>query len=362
MGRAFKHPTVSGCKLKDENYNGRLSQTKLLYQKFRDIDAAIGKNMVRSIDKMTYANDAAVQAEWVASDAAATSGVAATRNTSNQIEGSSQVLFTTGTGSFSSDVTVTKSLTRDTGNYFEDYYAKAGCINLEPYNYIGFGIYTGAATAAGDLDIILTDIDGNTLTQDIPAIDSNHATVNYTVDLKLSDFSGSGKLKNIASVAFKFNSSMGTSETVNIDDIIAYKYSNGFGPAFGDLIPVELNEDSVVRGMIAKHSEDGLVPKAVSANDGDEEAYGIFCGSGDTGDIVLVQVNGLALQECASLTSLERGDSLSPGANSGYTVSQSAATQADAFAKFHSPFPSGDSPAQYHLIRVQLGHSGATPS
>lgn len=362
MGRAFKHPTVSGCKLKDEDYNGRLSQTKLLYQKFRDVDAAIGKNMVRSLDKMTYASDAAVQAEWVASDDAAASGVAATRNTSNQIEGSSQVLFTTGTGTFASDVTVTKSLDRDTANYFEDYYAKSGCINLEPYNYVGFAIYTGAATAAGDLDIILTDIDGNTLTQDIPAIDSNHATVNYTVDLKLSDFSGTGKLKNIASIAFKFNSAMGTSETVNIDDIIAYKYSNGFGPAFGDLIPVELNEDSVVRGMIAKHSEDGLVPKAVSANDADEEAFGIFCGSGDTGDTVLVQVSGLALQECASLTTLEAGDYVAPGADSGYTVSESADTGADAFATFKSPFPSGDTPDQYHLIRVLLGTGGGVPS
>jgi len=362
MTRMYEHPTINGKRLVDDEYDTRLSRTRVLYEQFMRIDDALAKNRVRSIDKMTYTNDTAVQAAWVASDSVAASGVAATRNTSDEVEGDSQVLFTTGTGTFASDVTVSHSLTRDTGNHFEDKFTKSGSINLEPYNYIGFGIYTGAVTAGGDLDIILTDKDGQTLTQDIPAIDGDHDQTNQVIDLKLSDFSGNGRLRYISSIAFKFNSSMGTSETVNIDDIMVYKYSNGFGPAFGDLIPVELNEDSVVRGMIAAHSEDGIVPKAVSANDGDEEAFGIFCGSGDTGDVVLVQVSGLALQECASLTTLEVGDYVAPGADSGYTISESAGTGADAFATFIGPFPSTDTAGQYHLARILLGTGGGVPS
>jgi len=344
--------------------HGRQSLAKTLEDAFADIKDVLQTNKVRVIDAMTYASDATAIAAWVASNAVATSGIAVSRNTTQYVEGTSSVLFTTGTSTYTADVTVTKTLSPDSTTYLEDGDSKGFGQNWAPYNYLGFPYYAGEAHDAADVDIILTDADGNTATYSFPAVTTNYVTVYNYLDVAFSDFTESGAFnwERVKYIAFMFDDGMGTSETLTVDQIAIYKFSNGHGPAHGNLIKGMLTEASVARGMLAKFDPTyGVLHGYKSANAADEEVVGIFCSDGDAGDTCFIQISGMALVEVGeSPASWEVCDGLAAGNNSGYTVVNAAATMADAFASYVCPI--AGSVAQYSLAWIRIGNPGGTPS
>lgn len=348
--------------LKDANY-GKMSREAMIEKQLELIEGALNIQKIRVIDTMTYASTPLAAAAWVASDAVSTTGITVATDTTNEVEGTACVSFTTGSSTFAADVTVRKTLSWDLTNYPNDDKRAKGYQNWQDYNYIGFVKYAGAASGATDMDIIIRDVNNNSATQNIPATDANHATKHEKVDLALADFTMSTGFdwKMVKDIAFVFTSAMGTSEAISIDEILLYQISNGYGPAYGTFIPTILGEDSVTRGMIMKLATTGSRVYGVSANDGDEEVFGIACGDGDTGDVILVQTTGPAIVEFANTASLEVGDGLGCSDDGGLYWIECAGTNADNVARFNGPFHTGDTVDQYYLGWIEL-KPGGTPS
>ena len=339
---------------------GKMSREAMVEKQLDKIADALNGQRTRLIDSMTYASTGLAAAAWVATDAVAGTGVTVTADTTNEVEGTACVLFTTGTDSFNADVTVRKTLSADRSTYPEDK-RKKGYQDWRNYNYIGFVKFAGAASAAGDMGIIIRDINNNSATQDVPVSDANHATIHEKVDLELSEFTTSTGFdwSMVKDIAFVFKSAMGTTEGISIDEILLYQISSGYGPAYGTFIPVILGEDSVTRGMIMQLSTIGSRIYAISADDGDEEVIGIACGDGDTDDVILMQYLGLAIAEFGVTASLEVGDGLGCSDDGGLYWSESAATCADNAARYNGPFHTGDTVAQYYLAWIELKPGGA---
>lgn len=360
-------PFLKGNRLKTYDSRGTQlktwSLTRQLRNEFRDIHDWANGNRVRLIDSMDYDSDALAAASWVAEDTAATTGVAVTIDETNYVNGDASVLFTTGSA-FSSAVSVTKTLSGDGTTYPEDKDAiEAKYQNWVPYNYIVIPHHDAEAHAATDIDVVITDWQDRTATYSLPEVDANHADKWGVHVVAFDDFTEDTGFDwyGIKSVGFEFNgATMGNGEAVSVSAIRLCKYSNGFGPAFGTLIPVELGADSVTEGMQLKLLSTDTIPVVGIGGDGDEEVIGIACGSGDTGDVILCQISGPFLCELGSLTSLEVGDYLAGAAAGGLTWTEAASTGADAIAKYLTPFV--DSAAQYTLVWAILNTGGAIPS
>lgn len=343
----------------------RQSLTNVLNYYFRELENVLNTNNVRVIDSMTYASDALAQAAWVASDAVAATGVNVTRNTVQKVYGTSSVKFTTGTGSFSSDVTVTNTLSGDPSNYDEDSDGHKKSVtyqNWDSWNYLCFIYYAGAATAAGDIDVIVTDKNDNTATYDLPAITGNYAANYQAIAIAFSDFTyTSFDWTQVKSLAFKFTSDMGTSEAVTIDQIVLAKFANNYGPSFGRLNRYMAANTSVARGVIAKFDTTyGLLGGMTYSADGDEELLGMVVSDTETaGDYGYVQETGMFLgRPGENVTSWEVGDAL--GVASLNTFANSASTNADACFRYVSPI--AGSASKNSLVWIQCGFTGATPS
>lgn len=358
--RVFDTPTRYGQTLRYSDLTAK-GQMRNLNKAFLDIRTGLDLNRIRSLDGMTYASTALAAAAWVASDAVAASGVTVARNAAEYVEGTSAVEFTTGTGTFASDVTVRLTLTPNKSTYVEDLDG-SGHIDLRWANYVGFIIYADAATAATDIDIVFRDKNDHTATQSVDAQDANHCTKYQTVDLKLADFTSTGvDWSCIKDVAFIFTSGMGTTESVTIDDLQVYAISNGYGPCMGATMPVYFSEAGITRGAQIKHVPAGMRVNGQTANAGDEMIFGVACTNGTIGDIGLVQYDGLTLMEFGSLTSLEAGDSLACADASGLTVTEANGSQEDAWCVYNEMLHDGDTPAQYEVAWINVGRIGAVP-
>ncbi|RLC92124.1 MAG: hypothetical protein DRI77_13220 [Chloroflexi bacterium] len=340
-----------------------LSLTRQLKNEFRDIHDWANGNRVRLIDSMDYDSSALAKAAWVPADDAATNGITVEIDETNYLNGDASVKLTTGSA-FASAVKVTKSLTGDASTFPEDKDAiQIKYQNWTPYNYIIVPRHAAQALAATDIDLIITDWQDRDATYSLPAIDSNHADLWGTYAVAFSSFTEDTGFdwRAIKSISFELNGgTMGNGEVISIAAIRVCKYCSGHAPAAGVLVPVELGADSVVEGMQLKLTSVDTIPVVGIGGDGDEEIIGIACGSGDTGDVILMQIAGPALVELGSLTSLEVGDYLAGAAQGGLTWTEAAGTGADACAKYIAPFV--DNAAQYTLAWIMFGVGGAVPS
>jgi len=338
-------------------YGGRSLSYKMAKHYDKLISMADG-NKIRVIDDMeSYTSDALAQAAWVASDAVATTGVAVTSESSTVAGGSYAITLTTGTSSFTSDVSVLRTLTASS-SYLEDV---ENSQDWREYNFLGFIAYAGAATGAADIDLHVGDKFGNWATVSLGVIDSNHAQDYIPVEVKLSSMSGSIDWSRMKYVKLVLTSSMGTSETYTIDEMILYKYSNGYGPVNGNTIKLTAGADNLTRGMIVKVVPNGMRVFVNASADGDEEAIGILCTDGDTGDDVYVQIDGYAYQPVGEDPSgWEAGDGVACAGASGAGIAEAASTMADAFGRYIAPLAGTIS--QYGYALIQIGNPGATPS
>jgi len=335
--------------------------SRSLVDEFSGIYDRLNTNRVRVIDTMVYASDALCAAAWVGADVAATTGVIVTRDTSDKLNGASNVEFTVGSA-FASATNVVKTLTADRTTYPEDRLGR-GYQNWDPYNYIIIPRHAEQALAATDIDVILTDWQDVTSVYSLPAIVANNADVWGTYAVAFSSFTdGTGfDWRYIKSMTLQFNgATMGNDEAMSIGEIVLCKYCSGFVPAMGTLVPVVLGSDSMVEGMQLKLGGASLLPIVTAGGDGDEEVVGVLCGSGDTGDVALMQIDGLIVGELGALTSLEVGDYVAGAASGGLTWTESANTGADAIGTYIVPFV--DAAAQYTLVWIKLGTGGGVPS
>ena len=339
------------------DYGGRSLSYKMAKHYDKIISMGDG-NKIRVVDDMeTYTSDTLAAAAWVASDTVATTGVVVTSEGTNVAGGSYAITMTTGSSSFSSDVTVTKTLTASS-SYLEDI---ENTQDWREFNFLGFIAYAGAATAATDIDVYVGDKFGNWASTSLGAIDSNYAQDYIPIEIKLDEMTGSIDWSRVKYLRFVLTSTMGTSETYTVDDIIIYKYSNGYGPVLGNTIKLTSGADSLTRGMIVKAVPNGMRVFIDASGDGDEEAIGILCTDGDTGDDVYVQIDGYAYQPVGEdPSSWEAGDGLACAGASGAALANATSTMADAFCRYIAPLAGTIS--QYGYALIQIGNPGATPS
>ena len=330
-----------------------------MMEEYRD---AIDTNRIRVIDTMEYASDAAAVLQWVASDAVATTGIAVTRNTSQYVVGASSVSFTTGTVGYAATVSVVKDLTRDAATYKEDRRCVGNHQNWKPYNFLGFYHYHFEPHSVIDILVIATDKNGNTLTWSLAAITANYDDLWGYTELAFDEATDSGvDYTNITSLTLKFDSGMGTSEALAIDQMILYKYGNGLGPVRGRMIPAVTLDDAVTRGEFVKISNTGgQLCYVDSIAEGDQEGIGIACDTASASwEDIMVQIDGLVLREVGeSPASWEAGDYLM--GSTGLMVKNASASDDNAICTYKTPVTG--SVAQYSLAWVMLNTCGATPS
>lgn len=349
-----------GDRLKNDRYPIGTTISKLLENSFEDIQDAFNGNKYRVIDSMTYASTALALAAWVPVSTSAVTGMTITRDITLFVEDTSAVLFTVGSA-FAAAVKVTKTLTGDKDTYPTDGVAYQ---DWSGYNYLGLFQNAVEAHAATDIDLIITDRNGNDAIIDFAAVDANHITMLNTYDVALADFTTATGFdwSGVASITLEFNGvTMGNDEAITIDQICIYKYSNGFGPVRGSMTKGLGGEASIVRGLIMKHDPTGgFSAEYVSANDGDEEACYIACSDAGDGDELILQKDGMFIGELAVLTSLEVGDAMGCADAAGLTWTEAVNTDADSVARYIGPIKTAA--AQYVQVWMQLTASGATQS
>jgi len=297
-------------------------------------------NWIYVIDNMTYGSSALAKAAWVpSSDDVNDDGVTVTIDSTSKVHGASTVSFTNGDTTHTVPVQCVKQL---------------GNLNISRAVYLGFFIHAAEAHAATDRDIILTDIFNNSATVSIPASDSDHATFFEYVELLLSDFTGVDT-RYLKSIAIVSGATMSVDEVFNIDEIVAYKISNGKGPALGNLKKVILGSATMVRGSIVEYSYTTVTDTVVKGAADGVDVAGILCTSGGIGDIGYIQTTGKAMMECGTATAVTEGEGVAAATINTFKLGDAA--EVTSFARYLGK--PGNAPlAAYSLGWIGLGFSG----
>lgn len=246
-------------------------------------------------------------------------------------------------------------------------------LDMRPYNFVGFFIHNDVAKAATDYDVRFIDQTGNIAYQSLAA-DSVTDIWRY-IDLELSQFTTTNSAgTSIASNQFDWahvrymdflvGSTVGNDEYVYLDEILLYQKSNGHGPVLGRTMKAVSTTDGMTRGTLVTHAFTSAMGKAITATSAGltNASLGLCCTTdGDVNQEVEIQVDGYALCECNTPTTLAAGESLAAGDTSGLTVDDGT-TNTTAFGRAVAPIAGETLGTQYTLAWVEVGvRGGPTP-
>jgi len=183
-------------------------------------------------------------------------------------------------------------------------------LDLRRYDFLGgwnFGIATGGYGTATELEIAIKDLSSGVATwsagQDMNVAPADDVHKRFEVDISALT------RQKVSHLGF-INKNTNAAEAIMVDELVAYKFGNGWGPIGGPCLWLPIQSGvTLARGNIA-HFESGIVHRMdiTSAEDGTSLGPCVIGGTGNAAGTVLgcAQYAGIAyLQANAATTAYE---------------------------------------------------------
>lgn len=171
--------------------------------------------------------------------------------------------------------------------------------DLTNYDYIGMWIKNTSALPNTEFTITFTDASGTALTG-CAATAWPAASLTSSVWMWVQyDISGCSDRSLFRKIKITGTASA-AAEAVTIQDITVYKYSNGYGPALGELVRYPVSSGTVTQGEFAMWDANGTYPIKAGVRTAAVNAYsvaGIACTTSTTE--VIVQTSGMVVRPAA---------------------------------------------------------------
>ena len=164
-------------------------------------------------------------------------------------------------------------------------------IDLTDYDYFGFWVKPASAIAASEFTVVLANSAGTVITGcsalAFPAVTVaawNWVQIDISACTPRTSFR---KLRLVAAASV-------AAETMNFTNFVFYKYSNGYGPANGEIQNYKVSSGTVTQGQFVSIDPIGTTPYMLGVRTAPTASYsvvGVACTTSTTA--VLVQTSGV---------------------------------------------------------------------